>query len=215
MFGRVNVVTSVVADTSAATTSLLGQFQFVCLFRLLFVCWGVETFVCLFICLFAFYCLFAGVFVCLFGIGCLFLCEFQFTCFSIIIKFLLCKAKNYSNEYVSPHLVIDNDEDHKVSQDALIIEDDSKTEEASNDSPSSQPLEDSPEDQNETVHESLRRGKKQDNGTTQGLPSLERSISVQDQRPSSLVIGLVKPPSDEWKVGHPACIINQSVEDEV
>ncbi|XP_033638702.1 uncharacterized protein LOC117299307 isoform X2 [Asterias rubens] len=96
----------------------------------------------------------------------------------------------------------DNDEDHKVSQDALIIEDDSKTEEASNDSPSSQPLEDSPEDQNETVHESLRRGKKQDNGTTQGLPSLERSISVQDQRPSSLVIGLVKPPSDEWKQKH-------------
>ncbi|XP_072022049.1 uncharacterized protein [Amphiura filiformis] len=56
----------------------------------------------------------------------------------------------------------------------------------------------------ETMHASLRRPNKKDtNGTGTIPPPLERSTSVQDQRPSSMVISTSNSPTEEeWKAKH-------------
>ncbi|XP_022094956.1 uncharacterized protein LOC110981596 isoform X2 [Acanthaster planci] len=100
----------------------------------------------------------------------------------------------------------ENDDEVKVSQEALVSEDLGSVAEDGTLNDGTVPNEDQEDDedeQGETVHESLRRTRKQqqqDNGSMAPclLPTLERSISVQDQRPSSLqkhgtVPGAIKP----------------------
>ena len=53
----------------------------------------------------------------------------------------------------------------------------------------------------ETMHASLRRPAKKDTNGGGVIPPLERSTSVQDQRPSSMVISTSNSPTEEeWKV---------------